>query len=953
MIQAWIGVALLAGSWLLGLDYFYPASSWAWLATVAAAVVLLIRAAGHSRPAAGALAAALESSADDVGCGISDVLSGCRSSQTIALILLLPVVWYASWPYRAAPLLIVAGLAVRLLPLHRRWAGGWAFGSMAAGVILFAQALALALYADHTAGSHDLPRPFPDLLAGVATLLGIDATADGSSIVMHSMRQVHRLGATWELLLDPATFLFFIGGLTMFALWVCGEMPTGRRWAAWLRALRTLTLILLAWLPLRAGLMMALYLHRVLRSDPDRPLHAMNHFFSPWMLLLLLAVPVLLAWRFVRLAQVLKDESGDLPSPAGRGAGDEGCEEPSKALALTLSQREKGPGDAPPCPVLCPPSPISLPKAAGWIALAVALFTAAIYWDPVGARHDGRVMVVERHSAWEPTNRAYDTTRFGESSGYNYAAMYDYLAQYYAMSRLLEKDKLDEQTLSKCDVLLIKIPTARYSQAEVEAVERFVQQGGGLLLIGDHTNFERSATAMNDITRRMGFIFRDDLLFGFNESPYDQLYVPPTLPHPAVQHIPPMDFAVSCSIDPGRSHGRAVVANTGLWSMGPEYHHENFHPIPQHCPEMRYGPFVQVWAARHGQGRAIAFADSTVFSNFCLFQPGKAEIMLGMVEWLNHANPLLDPRPWLLLLGLPPLVIGLWMTRQRSGVWLVLLAAGACGWVLASVAIGAGHRWALPAPEALRPERRIVIDRTTSVAPLARGMYPEGGDQGYGMLEAWIPRLGCCTVRKEGPESFSGDARMVICPSRSATEDFRDGLTHYVANGGKLVVIDAPENVGSTANSLLGPFGLSIHHDRVWKGKLTISGRLPMLDVIGAKQVSGGQPIGKLDKLPVVATAKHGKGSVMVIGCGSLWNDKQMGELESEPGSGWMLDPDATVKARYEVLFALLRSFLDNKPLPTSPPKEKTAKAAQKKVEKREKKPDGGSVLKESGPVGP
>ncbi len=26
MIQAWIAAALLAGSWLLGLDYFYPAS---------------------------------------------------------------------------------------------------------------------------------------------------------------------------------------------------------------------------------------------------------------------------------------------------------------------------------------------------------------------------------------------------------------------------------------------------------------------------------------------------------------------------------------------------------------------------------------------------------------------------------------------------------------------------------------------------------------------------------------------------------------------------------------------------------------------------------------------------------------------------------------------------------------------------------------------------------------
>ena len=85
------------------------------------------------------------------------------------------------------------------------------------GIVLLVQALVLELYAAHTAYTHELPWPLPDMLAGVATLLGIDATADGSNIVMHSMRQVHRLGATWELLLDPATLLFFVGGLTMLA----------------------------------------------------------------------------------------------------------------------------------------------------------------------------------------------------------------------------------------------------------------------------------------------------------------------------------------------------------------------------------------------------------------------------------------------------------------------------------------------------------------------------------------------------------------------------------------------------------------------------------------------------------------------------------------------------------------------------------------------------------------
>ena len=278
--------------------------------------------------------------------------------------------------------------------------------------------------------------------------------------------------------------------------------------------------------------------------------------------------------------------------------------------------------------------------------------------------------------------------------------------QFYKMSRLLESDKIDDQTLEKCDVLVIKIPTARYSKAEAEAVVRFVEAGGGLLLIGDHTNYTGSATTMNDITRSMGFIFRDDVLFSFGESAYEEPYERPAVPHPSVQGVPSFDWAVSCSIDPGHSRGRPVITSTGLWSMGPDYHADNYHPIPQHCPEMRYGSFIQAWAAWHGKGRAIAFTDSTIFSNFCVFQPGKAEMGLGMMEWLNHGNPPLDPRPWLLLLGLLPLAGGLWMCRgtmascakgdspifTARGVWLVLLAAGTCGWVAAALGVAAAHR---------------------------------------------------------------------------------------------------------------------------------------------------------------------------------------------------------------------------------------------------------------------
>ncbi len=914
MIRAWIAVALLAGSWMFGLDYFYPANPWIWAALVAGSAVLL-------------------------GGSFKQLPDGRESA--IALVLLIPGLIFVPWPLRIVPLLIVLGLALHLLcgsltsphpspilgeesrkecsphpsPLPKgegilKWLGQ---GTVAAGVIMAVQSLALAFYIAQTAWSHELPWPLTDSFAGMANLLSIDAAADGSKIAMHSMRQVHRLGATWELLFDPVSFCFLIGGLAFMALTAWQEMPEGRRWAAWIRGLRILSLIIVAWLPIRAGLLIAVYMFRVMRAEPDRALYVMNHFFAPWPLLILLAVPLLLVWRFLRINGVEKysENTGNdkiiarpHPSPLPtnlRSVPGEG----------TFGMIPKGEGTKYVLPIIL-------------AALAAGLFTAAIKWNPVGKRLEGRVKVVERHSTWEPTTRPYDTTWYGEIASYNYAAIYDYLGQYYQMGRILESDKIDDETLKQCDVLIVKTPTSRYNEDEVDAVLRFVEQGGGVLFIGDHTNVFRTSTIMNDMTRPMGFIFRDDLLFSNEKSAYDQHFDPPWAPHPSLQYMPPMEFAVSCSIDPGFSRGRAVITSTGLWSMPPEYHHDNYHPIPQHCADMRYGAFVQVWAAWYGQGRALAYTDSTIFSNFATFQPGHAEIILGMIEWLNHADPIVNPRPWLILLAVASLCAGIVLAQRRSVAWLVLLSAAICGWALAAEGVAALHNYSMPWPKVIKPMTRVVIDRTVSDVPLSKGAFTQGNGIGYGMLEQWIGRLGYYTIRLENEADFSGNALVVICPDRPVEASFREQLERYVAGGGRLLVFDSTENTNSTANSLLWPFGLSIEHKQSWQGTLTMVDNWPGMQISAANEIAGGRTIGKLGQRTVAAIAQYGKGTVLAVGFASLFIDKNMAdtswmEKNIDEQSLWMLEPDAAMRLRYEVLYALVRLLVEDKPIVPAP----------------------------------
>jgi len=895
-MRTWIGVALLAGSWPLGAGLYCPINGWAWAICVLAGIALL---------------------GDGVPRLPARQLPARRREMVIAWLLVLPAAWYAPWPLRAAPLAIAVGLALRLLPIPRRWPGRLGRGAVSAGLVLLAQVMATALYTARCARSHELPWPCQQLLTGIARFLGVEATTDagGSAVVMHSLRQVHGLGATWELLLDPATVCFLVGGIVVLTLQVRSQRPGGR-WTAWIARLRRFALVFAAWLPVRAGLMMSLYLHRAARFDPQQPLHVMNVFLSPWVSLLLLIPPLLAAWWLV-CPPVGDRQRRQEPTP----------EEGSRARCSRSRQTLDAKGrDAKGSPAKFWRIRLQEFAPALLAALGVGLITAAVQFDPVGTPQQGRVMFVERHSQWEPTTPPYDTRRFGHDASYNYGAIYAYCGQYFETSRLLESDRIDAAKLAECDVLVIKTPTARYTEAEVRAVLDFVEAGGGLLLIGEHTNFEKSGAYLNDLARHLGFTFRHDLLLGV-DSPYDQLYRAPAVPHPVVQHVPPMDFAVSCSIDPGNSRGRAVIRGTGLWSLPVDYEPDNYFPMPQHQPEMRFGAFIELWSTRHGNGRVLAFGDSTIFSNFCTFQPGKAELMRGMLDWLNHRDTVGDPRPWLVLLGLLPVGAALWMMRRRERGYFMLIAAGLCGWVAVSIAVAAHGRFWMPAPDRVRPSVEVVVDRTASDVPLSKGAHIRGtgtGEReretrgiGYGLFEQWISRTGCITRRGCGDEAFSGDVLVVICPDRPVSGDYLRQVDEFVRHGGKLLVIDAPQNRQSTANTLLREFALSVDHGRAPSGTLTFHGAdgWPGLDVPEACEVGGGRAFAHLDaSTPVGTVVEHGDGLVVALGIGSLFDDAGMGYVRTR--SAWIVQPHAEMLlerntyVRYNVQFALFEALI-------------------------------------------
>ena len=291
--------------------------------------------------------------------------------------------------------------------------------------------------------------------------------------------------------------------------------------------------------------------------------------------------------------------------------------------------------------------------------------------------------------------------------------------------------------------------------------------------------------------------------------------------------------------------------------MPPDYNFSNYHPIPQHVPTMRYGAFVESWSAWYGKGRVVAFGDSTSLSSFALFsarQNGVSRRRRRMVESQELS------------------VFGSTVVRRAQRDFAALRLWSSCavaalvgsflarqspfGWIVASYAIG-GYQWfAMAWPKNDRPLKKVVIDRITSDVLLSKGAYTQGkeGDEsktvplklrkgeGYGLFEQWIGRLGYCTIRKENDDVFTGDAIVSLCPDKPVTAAFAEKLKRFVENGGKLLVVDSPENEKSTADAMLKQFGLSIKRETARSGSLILVDAWPNFRVENAWEIVGGTP---------------------------------------------------------------------------------------------------------------
>ncbi len=564
-------------------------------------------------------------------------------------------------------------------------------------------------------------------------------------------------------------------------------------------------------------------------------------------------------------------------------------------------------------------------------AAGIALAAGLCGFDP-GRAKAGRVLVDEAHGDWETTAEPFDRENLGHKSLYTYGELGRVIETYFGLETIRE-GRLTAERLAAADVLVLRTPTELYAPNEVAAVVDFVSAGGGLLLLGDHTNVLSMGAHLNDVAQAFGIHFRADHAVDLGGDT-QFVYRTPALPlrHPALVHVDRLRTLSGCTFAASALDVEAPMAHPRLLSESADYSTASFFAEGERSGFDVVGPQRLAAAAPHGRGRVVALGDSTIFSNFTLHDAGRRELLVGTLAHLNRANLLPSwLRPALRALGILG-AFAILVLAARDGAAGRSLPALWVAFVGTALLLGALKLAAHPWPEPRRAVERVVVWDGDDPLESERG--------GYQHLFLALARDGGWPERVVDLGDLDPAELLVVHdPARELRPREVRAVHAFLERGGRALWLEHGGRVDGFGRELLARSGLGLqpalvrgelHDARPASpfGALSTAGPLALLDAgnlwthgepigpVGATrrggipqvEVVGGRTLQEVGAVPVSAVADVGDGRLLVTTLGASLSDEHLGRPVFDRVSEELL------AAQHEILFQLLDVLRERAP---------------------------------------
>jgi len=196
-----------------------------------------------------------------------------------------------------------------------------------------------------------------------------------------------------------------------------------------------------------------------------------------------------------------------------------------------------------------------------------------------------------------------------------------------------------------------------------------------------------------------------------------------------------------------------------------------------------------------------------------MFIPGKPELLLGIMEWLNRRNSLFGILRLLsLVLAVVALGAGIVFARklEKGKALAVLLLMGFLVTPIAVLGVEQLNRKFYPPPQPHTMYVKINFESEHSDFELPLLHITQRPERSYHTFYVWLQRLGYVPSLKSSYEEAlqDADAVVVINPHKPFGEQEIQRTEEFLTRGGKIFLMDDPRHTHhAIANQLLSKFG--------------------------------------------------------------------------------------------------------------------------------------------------
>ena len=267
-----------------------------------------------------------------------------------------------------------------------------------------------------------------------------------------------------------------------------------------------------------------------------------------------------------------------------------------------------------------------------WLILILPLIIMTAQFLQFGVKKEGAIVFDAAHSSAAGVDVDLQRSSPLLQNPPGHGRLYSFLKSQGFQARVNELP-FSKANLSGAAVVVLPMNQMPLSISERRAIEVFVRSGGGLLVIGDHTNVDSTSSAVNPLLEQFGARLNFDTVWRAPGGISSDLRY---LAHPLTLGQERIYFSTGASISLSYSSPLKpfVVSSSFLFSDKGDYANDAFLGNSVLDEDESLGSHVLAAAGSYGWGRVVLLGDSAYFQNTVMVL--NREFALRVFHWLER-----------------------------------------------------------------------------------------------------------------------------------------------------------------------------------------------------------------------------------------------------------------------------------------------------------------------------